>query len=100
MTKDFKEALKKELVESLSSEKEINRVIVFGSFVSSENPNDMDIAIFQNSNEPYLDLAMRYRKLTRRISKKIPLDIIPVKSDVKDNSFISEIERGELIYER
>ena len=100
MKTDFKESIKKELIKYLSPEKEITKIIVFGSFVKSKNPNDVDVAIFQNSNESYLNLAMKYRRLTRKIAKMIPLDIIPLKSDTKDNSFLSEIESGELIYER
>ena len=100
MEENFKNFIKKELIDSLISEKEINKIIVFGSFVKSENPNDIDIAIFQNSNESYLSLAMKYRKLTRKIMKKIPLDILPIKSGVKNSSFLKEIESGELIYER
>jgi predicted nucleotidyltransferase len=100
MKKEIKESLKRQLIKSLSSEKEIDKIIVFGSFIKSENPHDIDIAIFQHSAESYLTLAMKYRKLTRKIAKKIPIDIIPVKSDAKNNSFLSEIESGELIYER
>lgn len=100
MTKEFKEYLKKELIESLSPELEVQKIIVFGSFVKSENPNDIDVAIFQSSNASYLELAMKYRKLTRKIAKMIPLDIIPIKPDAQNNSFLSEIEAGELIYER
>ena len=99
MENEFKELLKKELIKSLRDEKEIMKIILFGSFLKSDRPNDADIAIFQNSDEPYLALAMKYRRLTRKISKKIPLDIIPVKSDVKESSFLSEIESGEVIYE-
>lgn len=100
MSNKFKKYIKKELVEILGSEKEINKIIVFGSFVNSKNPNDIDIAIFQNSNDTYLNLALKYRKLTRKIAKEIPLDIIPIKTDAKDSSFLSEIELGEVIYER
>ncbi|MBI5417205.1 nucleotidyltransferase domain-containing protein [Candidatus Poribacteria bacterium] len=100
LTKESKEALKKEIKESLSSQKEVNKIVVFGSFVNTDNPNDIDIAVFQDSSEPYLSLAMKYRKLTRKISKKIPLDIIPIKTNVINNWFFSEIETGEMIYER
>jgi hypothetical protein len=43
---------------------------------------------------------MKYRRLTRRIAKSIPIDIIPLKSNYSKNSFLSEIEAGEIIYER
>jgi len=95
-----KDSIKDKIVDSLKDEKEITKIIIFGSFLHSENPNDIDIAIFQNSDKSYLTLALRYRKLTRDISKIIPLDIIPVKSNVSDNYFLSEVNAGELIYEK
>ena len=88
------------LIESLKPEKEINKIIVFGSFLESENPNDIDVAILQDSEEPYLSLAMKYRRLTRKIAKTIPIDIIPLKLTNPANSFLSEIEAGEIIYEK
>ncbi len=95
-----KEQLKQELVSHLISEKEIRKIIIFGSFLHSNNPNDIDIAIFQNSTENYLTLALKYRKKIRSVSKKIPVDVLPLKTDIKDNPFLAEIESGELIYER
>ncbi len=44
-----KERLKRELISCLVSEKEIKKIIVFGSFLHSNNPNDIDVAIFQDS---------------------------------------------------
>ena len=99
-TKKSKDTIKHEIIRSLKPEKEINKIIIFGSFLVSKNPHDIDVAIFQDSEESYLSLAMKYRKLTRAISRRIPIDIIPIKSNASDNSFLSEIEAGELIYER
>lgn len=95
-----KEELKKELVSCLRSEKEIKRIVVFGSFLSSPSPHDLDVAIFQESEEPYLPLAMKYRKRTRSVARKIPLDIFPLKSGVLTDPFLPEIDQGEVIYER
>jgi uncharacterized protein len=95
-----KSEIKKELASSLKSEKEINKIVVFGSFLHSENPGDIDVAIFQDSDESYLDLAMKYRRLTRSVSRRIAVDIIPIKPAARAHSFLSEIESGELIYER
>jgi predicted nucleotidyltransferase len=95
-----KEQLKKEISDCLRSQTEIERIVVFGSFLNSPEPNDIDIAIFEDSNESYLDLSMKYRRLTRNIARKIPLDIIPIKSAAQSHSFLSEIESGEPIYER
>ena len=100
ITNDLKETIKRELVQSLSGESEIKKIIIFGSFLKFKEPADIDLAIFQESNESYLALAMKYRKLTRSIAKKITLDIIPIRPDSKDSSFLAEIESGELIYER
>jgi uncharacterized protein len=100
METTVKELLKQEIVNSLKTEIEIKKLIIFGSFRMSDAPNDIDLAVFQDSNLSYLSLAMKYRKLTRHISKKIPIDIIPVKMNAEKTSFLSEIETGELIYER
>ncbi len=95
-----KEELKRELVACLAPDREIRRIIIFGSFVTSATPNDMDVAIFQDSDEAYIPLAMKYRKQTRSVGRVIPLDIVPVRSFASDNPFVREIEAGEIIYER
>lgn len=92
--------MKKEIINSLSNEKEIEKIIIFGSFNKSENPNDIDIAIVQNSSDNYLNLSMKYRKLIRNVSKKIAVDIFPILSE-NDNSFYrNNILSGEVIYEK
>ena len=95
-----KNKLKHQIKQILCTQNEIKKVIVFGSFLTSNDPNDIDVAVFQDSDESYLSLAMKYRKLTRDISKEIPLDIIPLKVDFSISSFFQEIEDGELIYEK
>ncbi len=100
LSKEIRDRLKNELKACLSPEKEVQRIILFGSFLTSTYPNDIDVAVFQDSDEPYLSLAKKYRKLTRMIAQKIPLDIIPIRSNAPHTSFLSEIEAGELIYER
>lgn len=100
MTAAIKEELKHKIIDSLKSEMEIERIVLFGSFTSSDNPHDVDIAIFQNSDENYMRLAMKYRKLTRHISRQIPLDIIPIKAGCQRVAFLDEIESGEIVYEK
>lgn len=95
-----KETIKKELVSCLSANQDVNKIVIFGSFFTAENPKDLDVAVFQSSTEGYIPLAMRYRKQTRTIAKKIPIDIFPVKADAKNNSLLSEIADGEVVYER
>jgi predicted nucleotidyltransferase len=95
-----KQELKNQLVASLKGDKDIRKVVVFGSFLTSDNPNDMDVAVFQDSPEGYIQLAMKYRKLTRAVSKKMPIDIIPIKPGAVDASILPEIENGEVVYER
>ncbi len=46
-----------------------------------------------------MPLSLKYRRLTRKIAKILPLDVIPIKANA-DNIFINEIESGEIIYER
>ncbi len=100
MIKNSKETLIKELVDSLHSENEIKKIVVLGSFIHTDDPNDMDVAIFQTSNESYLSLAMKYRGLIRKLTKKIAINIIPIRPVPGDSIFLSEIETGEVVYER
>ncbi|MBI2342730.1 MAG: nucleotidyltransferase domain-containing protein [Deltaproteobacteria bacterium] len=100
VTQGQKAELRQQLVSCLSHEDEVEKIVIFGSFLTSSNPNDLDVAVFQTSTEPYLSLALRYRRKTRALAKRIPLDIIPLRAGVKDVAFLSEIDRGEVIYER
>jgi len=95
-----KENIKKKIVEKLGHRKEIDKIIIFGSFVNSENPKDIDLAIFQNSDETYLSLSLKYRKAIREISKSIPVDVFPIISQRSNDFVLNEIESGEVIYER
>jgi uncharacterized protein len=95
-----KEQLKRDLVSCLKSDEEIKKIVVFGSFLSNPEPHDMDVAVFQESDQPYLPLALKYRKQTRSVSSRLPLDIIPLKSDAPSDTFLREIEQGETVYER
>jgi len=99
-TEQQKQSLKRQLVSLLESEREVCRIVIFGSFLSSNDPQDIDVAIFQDSDEKYLPLAMKYRRKTRDIARRIPLDILPLKAGVQGEVFIDEIEQGEVIYER
>ncbi len=99
-TEQQKQSLKQQLVSLLETEREVCRIVIFGSFLSSNDPHDIDVAIFQDSDEKYLPLAMKYRRKTRDIARSIPLDILPLKAGVQGEIFIDEIERGEIIYER
>ena len=85
--------------EQLSQFSEVNKVILFGSFINSSNPNDIDIAIVQNSNENFLTLSLKYRKVLRELSKIIALDIVPIKQN-SNGSFLDEINKGKIVYER
>lgn len=99
VSNDQKERIKAKIREKLSKEQEIQKIVIVGSFTNSNEPNDIDIAIYQNSNEKYLPLAMKYRKLVRDISRLIPIDVLPLKNEAKGD-ILNEIEAGETIYER
>lgn len=99
-TEAQKDSLKCQLVSCLEGEREIRRIVIFGSFLESSDPHDIDIAVFQDSSKKYLPLAMKYRKKTRAIAHIIPLDIIPLKAEAGNGTFLDEIAQGEIIYER
>jgi predicted nucleotidyltransferase len=95
-----KAEVKNKIVDSLKGQKEIERIIIFGSFNKSDFPNDIDIAVVQNSSENYLTLALKYRKLIRSISKEIAVDIFPIIEKNKNSFFENEVASGEVIYAR
>jgi len=99
LPKITKANLKKYIVEQLSQEPEVEKVIIFGSFLKSNTPNDIDIAIFQNSCQTYLSLALKYRKLLRPLYAFFPIDVIPLRLDAQ-GSFMNEIKCGEVIFEK
>jgi uncharacterized protein len=95
-----KSDIKNRIVEQLKGQSEIEKIIVFGSFNKIEKPNDIDIAVVQSSNENYITLALKYRKLVRNISREIAVDIFPVIQKNSNNFFYNEISSGEVIYAR
>ena len=99
MTETEKSNIKILLKKALSEENEISKIVIFGSFLIAKNPNDVDVAIFQDSKEIYLKLAMKYRKLTREIARIIPIDILPIKNN-SSSIFMDEILSNEIIYEK
>jgi predicted nucleotidyltransferase len=100
LTQKQKDSLKRQLISCLEGEQEVRKIVVFGSFLESSDPHDLDVAVFQDSSEKYLPLAMKYRKKTRAIAHIIPLDIIPLRADARSEVFMDEIMQGEIIYER
>ena len=100
LDREQKEQLKREVAECLKGDDEIRRIVVFGSFLTSDDPHDMDVAVFQTSPDPYLPLALKYRKRVRPVAKRIPVDVIPVRPHPEPSAFLSEVEHGEVIYER
>jgi predicted nucleotidyltransferase len=99
-TEQQKDSLKQQLIACLQGEAEVRRIVIFGSFLESSEPQDLDVAVFQDSNEKYLPLALKYRKKIRSISRLIPVDIIPLRAGVAGATFLDEIGEGEVIYER
>jgi predicted nucleotidyltransferase len=93
--------IKQEVVDRLKGEPEVRKVVIFGSFATNPEPHDIDVAIFQDSDEAYLPLALKYRKLLRPVAKQIPLDVLPLRSTVPGGWFVrEEVLRGEVLYER
>ncbi len=95
-----KSALKRELVHCLQTEQEVQKIVIFGSFLHTDNPHDLDVAVFQDSAESYLPLALKYRRKTRAIAQRIALDILPLKFQAQDDPFLAEIAKDEVVYER
>ena len=99
LTEIEKRKIKRELAACLAGQTEVRKVMIFGSFLTSDDPPDLDVAIFQDSDETYLPLALKYRKLLRPVADHIPLDVIPVRPVDAHGSFLEEIKKGEVVYE-
>jgi predicted nucleotidyltransferase len=99
MTTDHKERLKAALARCLAQAGEVRKVVIFGSFLSSDSPNDMDVAVFVDEGQKYIPLAQKLRRLARPVSASIPLDIIPVRPNAT-GVLLDEIATGEVVYER
>ncbi len=101
LTEQDKRQIKQELVACLEEQAEVQKVVIFGSFVTSADPQDLDVAVFQDSDETYLPLALKYRKLLRPVADRIPLDVLPFRTSAPAGWFVrDEVLRGEVIYER
>ena len=100
LDQEQKEKLKRAVAESLKVDEEVQRVVVFGSFLTSDEPDDMDIAVFQTSQEPYLPLALKYRRQIREVARQIAVDVVPVRPNPESSTFLWEVEHGEVIYEK
>ncbi len=99
-TAEERDALKQQVVACLRNEPEVRRIVLFGSFVASSAPQDLDVAVFQESEEGYLPLALKYRRLLRPVANRIPVDVLPLRARDANGVFLSEIERGEVVYVR
>lgn len=99
-TEQEKNSIKRDLVASLSQEPEIVRIVIFGSFLTTSDPHDLDVAVFQTSDQAYLPLAMRYRSKTRKVANRITLDILPIKAAAQNSVMLETIALGEVVYER
>lgn len=99
MDSSIKESYLHTIKASLKQFPEIEKIIIFGSFFESNNPHDIDVAIIQETDNNFLSLSLKYRKALRNLSKKIALDIVPLKKNF-DGYFAPEIKKGKIIYER
>jgi predicted nucleotidyltransferase len=100
LSNDKKTAIKQEVVSRLRHEPEVLRIVVFGSFNDAPDPHDIDIAVFQDSAESYLPLAMKYRKCLRSVEAQIDVDIFPLRPGPPSGSMAGALNAGEVVYER
>ena len=95
-----KNRIKQAIVDAIKDEDSIHKIIIFGSFLISDTPGDVDVAVVGVFPYGYLETAIRLRKKVRHIANILPVDIVPVREDVPGNTFVQEIQKGEVIYER
>ena len=95
-----KPRIKQAIVDAMQGERAIRKIIIFGSFLSSDAPHDLDVAVVGNFPQGYLETALRLRKNVRHIAAILPVDIVPIQENAPSNRFVQIIEQGEVIYER
>jgi predicted nucleotidyltransferase len=96
-----KYALKQDLVTALTTDDQVEKIVIFGSFNQSINPHDMDVAVFCDSKDDYLTLALALRKRLRKLSRIIPIDLLPISIPFDPSAlFLQEINKGEVVYEK
>ena len=100
LSNEAKERLRKEIVRLLTQFSEVRRIVIFGSFITSSEPHDLDVAVFQDSEENYYSLAMKYRRSLRSVANQIPLDVIPLRRSLEQSAFRQQLDKGEVLYER
>lgn len=57
-----KQRIRQQLQSSFFDDNRVEKVVVFGSFVTSEAPHDLDLAVFCNSSDDYLTSSLALRK--------------------------------------
>jgi predicted nucleotidyltransferase len=101
MTFADKENMKRELVAALAGDQQVEKIVIFGSFTKTANPHDMDVAVFCDSQDDYLTLALAFRKKLRTLARTIPIDLLPITMPYDPASvFFQEINEGEVVYEK
>jgi predicted nucleotidyltransferase len=99
-TEQTKNQIKQAIVNAIKGETSVHKIIIFGSFLHSETPADIDVAVFGHFAQGYLETAIQLRKKVRHIAKILPVDIVPILEEMPGNSFVQEVSQGEVIYER
>lgn len=100
LNKAEKDRIKGEVLKGLSFDESIRKIIVFGSFVKSNEPRDLELAIISVSDKNYLSLALEYRRKLRGVAKETPIDLIPIRIPYEEIAFMKENNSGEVIYEK
>ena len=95
-----KQRLKQAVVDAMRDEFAIHKIMIFGSFLTSDTPGDIDVAVFGNFPQWYLETALRLRKKVRHLAAILPIDIVPVQEGAPCSRFMEAFEQGEVIYER
>lgn len=96
-----KQNIRRQLRTAFIDDGTIEKIVILGSFITSESPNDLDLAVFCNSSDDYLTLSLALRKKLRDISSIIPIDLVPIAMPYGPSAaFMQEINCGEVVYEK
>lgn len=100
LSKEQKQRLKDQINASLTSDTNVTKIIIFGSFLESAAPESINVAVYQDSTEGYFQLAMKYRKKVKALTNKIKINIYPIRNSIEETTILSEMEMMEVIFQR
>jgi len=100
LSKEQKQELKDRISASLNTDINVTKIVIFGPFLESVAPKSINVAVYQESTEGYFQLSMKYRKKMKALTRKIQINIFPIRNNIEEATILTEMEITEVIFKR